>query len=231
MDPLVVLAAPCCLLAAHRAAPAFTFQVELALLSARAAQTHLPGTSRPTTVRRVVWARSSLPTIHFHNWGGGGGARQLVGTLQQRGGGGGRYWNRGAWDPIVEQCSWAALCSVGLWVAESSADVLLVFNQLLLNGLQGQGLGSAHIGSTDKTLTLLTSSESLHCYLCTILHWHIALLDQQHCFGGSFLCCWWRCGNCWNGCFCGESVNWLEHLWYIWQIPLSYCTATLMVVW
>ena len=61
--------------------------------------------------------------------------------------------------------------------------MLLVFNQLLLNGLQGQGLGSAHIGSTDKTLTLLTSSESLHCYLCTLLHWQIALLDQQH---------WWQ---------------------------------------
>ena len=65
--------------------------------------------------------------------------------------------------------------------------MLLVFNQLLLNGLQGQGLGSAHIGSTDKTLTLLTSSESLHCYLCTLLHWHIALLDQQHCIWGSFV--------------------------------------------
>ena len=90
----------------------------------------------------------SASTIHFHNWGGGGGARQLVGTLQRAGGsrGGMQLCTKmellsypvARWDPGLQRAQLAGLvccCCSCSWS-----------HQLLLNGLQGHGLGSAHIG-------------------------------------------------------------------------------------
>ena len=119
MDPVVVLAAPCCLVAAHRAAPAFTFQVELALLSARAAQTHLPIPSRPTTVRRGGLSSLPAPLPFTFITGVGAGVPDSWSELSSGGGRG--YWSRGGeqlWTERGELC----LCSEGFWFAESSAD-------------------------------------------------------------------------------------------------------------
>ena len=83
---------------------------------------------RPTFLERLGrrpcagWSELAPPSLPFtFITGVGAGVPDSWSELSSSGGGG-RYWNRGAWDPIVEQCSSAALCSVGLWVAESSAD-------------------------------------------------------------------------------------------------------------
>ena len=103
-----------------------------------------------SSVARFPCATSGGATIHFHNWGGGGGclaqgASQLGGTLQLGGGGG---LEQAALTPTTcwRSNSPRPLHKVGLWIAESSTVGLPWSFQLLLNGVQGHGLGSAHIG-------------------------------------------------------------------------------------
>lgn len=186
MDPVVVLAAPCCLVAAHRAAPAFTFQVELALLSARAAQTHLPIPSRPTTVRRGGLSSLPAPLPFTFITGVGAGVPDSWSELSSGGGRG--YWSRGGEQLWTKRGAVCARWDSGLQRAQLMEGgrvglLLFVFKPTSLEWSPRSGAGQ-RTHRQDKTLHAASHNILVSLYIGTL-----------HCFVGPttlvpvYFCC------------------------------------------